>query len=114
MKIIRVILRSLGVLIILLLIAVVFLLRNVSRRAIPDYNADVVLSGITGSVEVYRDEFGIPHVYAENELDLYRVTGYLQAQDRLWQMDIYRRTARGNRRLAALKSLEQTAGVFDH
>ena len=95
MKMIRIVLRSLFVLIILLLIAGVFLIRNVANRALPDYNKDVGLAGLTGEVEVYRDEFGIPHVYAENEPDLYRVTGYLQAQDRLWQMDLLRRVTSG-------------------
>ena len=95
MKVIKIIVRSIIVLSVLLMITVVFLVRNVSRRAIPDYNAGVSLAGLKGNVEVYRDSFGIPHVYAENDPDLYRVTGYLQAQDRLWQMDLLRRVTSG-------------------
>ena len=95
MKTIRIITRALIVLIILMLIGGVFLIRNISNRAIPNYNEDVSLSGLSGSVEVYRDAYGVPHVYAENEIDLYRVTGYLQAQDRLWQMDLLRRVTTG-------------------
>ncbi len=95
MKTIRILIRILPVLIILIGIAVVLLVRNISRQAVPDYNDDVSLPGLTGRVEVYRDGYGIPHVYAENETDLYRVCGYLQAQDRLWQMDLLRRVTTG-------------------
>jgi len=69
--------------------------RHVSRKAIPDYNADVTLSGLTDSVEVLRDKHGVPHVSAKNDQDLYRVCGYLMAQDRLWQMDLLRRVSAG-------------------
>ena len=95
MKTIRIITRALLVLIIFMLIGGVFLVRNISNRAVPDYNENVSMNGLTGSVEVYRDAYGVPHVYAENEIDLYRVTGYLQAQDRLWQMDLLRRVTMG-------------------
>jgi len=46
-------------------------------------------------VTVYRDGWGVPHIYAENEGDLYFVFGYLQAQDRLFLMDFQRRAAEG-------------------
>ena len=46
-------------------------------------------------VTVFRDEFGVPHVYAKNEQDLYRAVGFLMAQDRLWQMDLLRRVTQG-------------------
>ncbi len=95
MKLAKIIIRALLVIILLILVAGVILIRNISHRAVPDYNADVELSGLTGTVEVFRDQYGVPHVYAENELDLYRVTGYLQAQDRLWQMDLLRRVTTG-------------------
>jgi penicillin G amidase len=95
MKLIKTIIRVLLVLIILLLIAGVFLIRSISNRAVPDYNEDVSLIGLTGTVEVYRDQYGLPHIYAEDEMDLYRTCGYLQAQDRLWQMDLLRRVTTG-------------------
>jgi len=90
MKFIRIILKLFLSLIILLLIAGTIWLRHVSRKALPDYNTDVMLNGLREPVEVLRDTFGIPHVYAENDQDLYRVCGYLMAQDRLWQMDLLR------------------------
>ena len=52
-------------------------------------------SGLRDSVTVRRDERGIAHIEAKNEADLYFAQGYVTAQDRLWQMDLYRRVARG-------------------
>ena len=95
MKILKRILQVLLVLIILAVVFGFFLIRNISNRAVPDYNEDVQISGLTGPVEVLRDEYGNPHVYADTEEDLYRVTGYLAAQDRLWQMDLLRRVTQG-------------------
>jgi penicillin amidase len=69
--------------------------RSVARRGLPDYDATVELSGIIQQVVVYRDAYGIPHVYAQNEDDLYRAVGYCMAQDRLWQMDLLRRVCTG-------------------
>lgn len=55
----------------------------------------VTIPGLSASVTVLQDKYGIPHVFAQNALDLYRVVGWLQARDRLWQMDNLRRTANG-------------------
>ena len=57
--------------------------------------ATVHIPGLSEPVTVVRDNWGIPHIYAANEPDLYFAFGYVQAQDRLWQMDITRRQARG-------------------
>lgn len=48
------------------------------------------------SVEVIRDRWGVPHIYARNIDDLFFAQGFVQAQDRLWQMEIYRRTYGGS------------------
>jgi penicillin amidase len=55
----------------------------------------IQIKGITGRVSIRRDERGIPYVEAQNVEDLYFGHGYAAAQDRQWQMDQYRRTARG-------------------
>jgi hypothetical protein len=47
----------------------------------------VVIPGLSAPVTVVQDKYGIPHVFAQNALDLYRVVGWLHARDRLWQMD---------------------------
>lgn len=46
-------------------------------------------------VEIYRDAYGIPHIYAQNEYDVYFAQGYVHAQDRLTQMEMSRRLAKG-------------------
>jgi penicillin amidase len=53
------------------------------------------LAGLKGNVTVSRDERGIPYIEAANESDLYFAQGFVTAGDRLWQMDLLRRTARG-------------------
>ena len=50
---------------------------------------------IQESVEVLRDEFGINHIYAKNQRDLFFMQGYLAAKDRLFQFEIWRRQATG-------------------
>jgi len=53
------------------------------------------LKGLQGKVVIQYDENRIPHVFAENDHDLYYAQGYLTARDRLWQMDIQTRSASG-------------------
>jgi penicillin amidase len=53
------------------------------------------LAGLRARVTVRRDERGIPYIEAANEADLYFAQGYVTASDRLWQMDLLRRSARG-------------------
>jgi len=53
------------------------------------------MPGLHGTVTIRRDERGIPYIEATNDDDLYFAQGYVTAGDRLWQMDLYRRTARG-------------------
>ena len=61
----------------------------------PSRHGQVQLQHLEGSVTVRYDERGIPHLRAGNEIDLYRALGYVQAQDRLFQMEIMRRLSRG-------------------
>ncbi len=72
-----------------------FFISHIAKRAVPDYNKEVLLEGLNNEVKVFRDSFAIPHIYAENEEDLYLTTGYVMAQDRLWQMDLLRRATQG-------------------
>jgi len=53
------------------------------------------VKGLKDSVTIRRDERGIPYIDAKNDEDLYFAQGYVTAQDRLWQMDLFRRNARG-------------------
>ncbi len=53
------------------------------------------LEGLRAVVEVIRDKWGVPHLYAESLEDLFFAQGFVQAQDRFWQMELQRRTAAG-------------------
>jgi penicillin amidase len=86
------------------------------RSRVPD-PAQAGLTGTTGPVRIDRDAQGIPHVYAENDEDLFFAFGYAMAQDRLFQLDYLRR--RGSGRLAEilgpdgkeLELLSRVAGI---
>ena len=53
------------------------------------------IKGIKDKITIRRDDRGIPYIEAQNDEDLYFAQGYAHAMDRLWQMDLFRRTARG-------------------
>ncbi len=55
----------------------------------------IELGGIVDEVEVLRDNYGINHIYANNQNDLFFMQGYLAAKDRLFQFEIWRRQATG-------------------
>lgn len=66
-----------------------------SRRNLPQTSGKLQLPGLEGPVEVLRDRWGIPHIYAGSRHDLFFAQGFVHAQDRLWQMELNRRTAQG-------------------
>ncbi len=59
------------------------------------YQGEIFVTGLKDTVVVYRDARGMPHIRAKNEQDLYFTTGYITAQERLWQMDLIRRANTG-------------------
>ena len=61
----------------------------------PKYEGEVQLKNIQEETTVYFDEFGVPHIYANNSKDAMEALGYVHAQDRLWQMELMRRIAPG-------------------
>ena len=65
------------------------------RRSLPLVEGQVSLPGLTGPVEVLRDRFGIPHIFAAAPEDASFALGFAHAQDRLWQMEMNRRIAAG-------------------
>ena len=65
------------------------------RRALPDVGGDVVAAGISKPVEIIRDRWGVPHIFAGNDRDAYYALGWTMAQERLFQMDLVRRVANG-------------------
>ena len=92
--IVKVVLAVLGLLLLLAMAAVVFGTVTV-RRPFPDVDGSVTVAGLSDEVDVYRDEFGIPHIYAQNEEDMFFAQGYVHAQDRFWQMEFWRHIGQG-------------------
>ena len=65
------------------------------RSTLPDYSGIQTVPGLINEVEIVRDSFGMPHIYAANDHDAYFSMGFCQAQDRLFQMDLARRAGLG-------------------
>jgi len=65
------------------------------RRPLPRIDGTLSAPGLRASVEIVRDRWGVPHIFAECNADLFFAQGYVHAQDRLWQMELQRRTALG-------------------
>ncbi|MFA6457702.1 MAG: penicillin acylase family protein [Bacteroidota bacterium] len=78
-----------------IVIALFFILRHLVTKSYPDVDGELTVSGLHQPVKIYRDEFGVPHINAQNEYDLFFAQGYVHAQDRLWQMDLTRRAGEG-------------------
>jgi penicillin amidase len=68
---------------------------RLARRPLPKQRGTIELDGLHGRVTIRRDRWGVPHVEATERPDLYFAQGFCHAQDRLWQMDFYRRVVRG-------------------
>lgn len=84
---------ALGVVLVLLVLAVVAVV--VVRRPLPQTDGEVAVPGLSASVEVLRDEHGIPQVYADTDDDLMRAQGYVHAQERFFEMDFRRHVTAG-------------------
>ena len=70
-------------------------LKQVSRLKLPKIDGKINIRGIKEPIDIIRDIWGVPHIFARNDYDLFFTQGFVQAQDRFWQMEINRRTARG-------------------
>src|SRR6266496_3951582 len=65
------------------------------RRPLPRVKGELSLQGLHELVEVITDRYGVPHIYAQNEDDLFFAQGYVHAYERLWQMELNRRISSG-------------------
>ena len=94
----RILLWCAGGLLTLIVLAVaagVLWLRAAEKTALPVLDGDLHLAGLLAPVTVRRDAHGVPHIDAATQDDLFVAQGYVTAQDRLWQMDTFRRNANG-------------------
>ncbi len=66
-----------------------------SKTKLPKLDGQFKLKGLQNDVEIIRDKWGIPHIYADHIHDVLFAQGFVHAQDRLWQMEITRRASQG-------------------
>lgn len=106
MKILKVSLTVIAAIIAAVLLAGLIVVPSLRRSGLPELNGEKTVAGLTADVKVIRDERGVPHIYATNDHDLYFMTGYITAQERLWQMDMVRHATQG--RLSELFKRDMT------
>jgi penicillin amidase len=66
-----------------------------AKGVLAQLNGRIQLPGLEEPVEILRDQWGVPHIYAQNQRDLFFAQGFVAAQDRLFQLDLWRRIGRG-------------------
>jgi penicillin amidase len=64
-------------------------------KSFPQIDGELKVAGLNNTVDIYRDEMGIPHIYASTMYDLFFAQGYVHAQERFWQMDFWRHIGSG-------------------
>src|SRR5688572_10646539 len=70
-------------------------LKTLARQSLSPLDATLNVPGLREPVEVVRDRWGVPHIYARNVDDLFFAQGYVMGQDRLWQLELWRRQREG-------------------
>jgi penicillin amidase len=65
-------------------------LKSLARQSLAKLDGDFNVPGVREPVEIIRDKWGVTHIYAKNEADLFFAQGYVAAQDRLWQLYMWR------------------------
>ena len=82
-------------LVVVLLLALTGAVAALLYRPLPTLDGDRRLVGLDERAEIVRDGYGVPHIFAKTTHDLFFLQGYATAQDRLFQLDLLRRTGRG-------------------
>ncbi len=70
-------------------------LQTLAQTRLAQIDGDIKVAGLRAPVQVIRDTWGVPHISAQSADDLFFAQGYVMAQDRLWQMEMWRRSAEG-------------------
>ncbi|UCC82923.1 MAG: penicillin acylase family protein [Gemmatimonadota bacterium] len=70
-------------------------LEEMAREALAQIEGTIAIAGLEQEVEVLRDRWGVPHIYAQTVDDLFFAQGFVAAQDRLWQLEMWRRVGEG-------------------
>ena len=94
-KIAQIVLVVIAVIIVVVLVGGYIFYRDLTRGPLPQHDGELQIAGLNDRVEILRDEWGVPHIYASNIHDLFFAQGYTQAQDRWWQMELWRHVGSG-------------------
>ena len=70
-------------------------LDELAKQSLARLDGELKVPGLKEPVEIIRDQQGIPHIYAKNDDDMFFAQGYVMAQDRLWQLEMWRRWREG-------------------
>src|SRR5664279_5202332 len=105
MKILRIILLILLLVIVVVVVGGFVIYEDTMRGPLPQTSGSLNVKGLNAQVEILRDNLGIPHIYASTTHDIFFSQGYVQAQDRWWQMEFFRHTGDG--------SIEELTGKQD-
>jgi len=87
--------------------------------AMPDYAGQATIKGLSGKVSVYRDAYGVPHIFATNRADALRALGYAHASERFFQMEMQRRAGQGRlsevvgKDVLGVDKFVRTLGLYD-
>ena len=95
MRIVKIVLLALLGIIAVLIIGVSAFIYLAVDDSFPQTDGDLHVAGLDAPVDIYRDQAGIPHIFASSEHDLFFAEGYVHAQDRFWQMDFQRHVGAG-------------------
>lgn len=95
MKVVRYVLLAALVIVIGVGVVVAVTVNNWVNGPLPQHSGELRVAGLRDRVEIIRDAYGVPHIYASNLQDLFFAQGYTQAQDRWWQMEFSRHTGHG-------------------
>jgi penicillin amidase len=71
------------------------LVKKQAEKSFPAVTGSIPAAGLEGEVQIYRDSYGVPHIYASSHHDLFFAQGYVHAQDRFFQMDFWRHMGAG-------------------
>jgi penicillin amidase len=94
----RIVIIILGIIVVLAIVASIVAgggAYYATRKSFPETDGSMTVQGLQDEVHIYRDEYGIPHIYANNQDDLFFAQGYAHAQDRFWQMEFWRHIGQG-------------------
>jgi len=94
-RILRIVLLVVAVVVAFVLLGGYLFYYDLTRGPLPQHDGELVVEGLTDTVEIMRDQWGIPHIFARNMHDLFFAQGFTQAQDRWWQMEFWRHTGSG-------------------